>query len=250
MLAKPRRMATDPERRRTERHRRTDCLVRPFRRMLGVAEHPDRLHMHILRQLLQAEHRHTGNVGLIAKRNPFGSRMLWRLRLDQLVKRFKMCDPLRQRIETRIGFEFRAADKSEEIAPVAIRIRQNTHISVACAKRFAPRADDADVTGRTKRRLERETEQMLDIGEFRRGLEHRHLDRLSAAAALTLKQRGHDRIGNRLARQFIAQHGRHERRLVARGSVERRKAGAGLNNIIIGGLVAVWTLFAKTVAPQ
>src|SRR5438046_3070249 len=112
--------------------------------------------------------------------------------LDQFVEIFKMRDPLGQGIEARIHLKFRPADEVEEIAPVPIRIGQNAHVAVGSPKWLPPRADDADVTGRTKRRFERKAEQVLDISEFRSGLKHRHLDRLTAAAAFALKQCGDD----------------------------------------------------------
>src|SRR3954464_12354317 len=95
--------------------------------------------------------------------------------LDDLVECLKMGYSLDQRKEAGVGLHFWAPHEVEEVAPVAIRIGKDAHITVAGAKRLAARADDAGIAGVAERRLEGKAEQMLDIGELRRGLEHRHL---------------------------------------------------------------------------
>jgi hypothetical protein len=59
---KPRRMAAEPERRGAKGHRGPYRFVCSLRRMLGTAEHPDRLHVFVVGQIGETEDRHAGNA--------------------------------------------------------------------------------------------------------------------------------------------------------------------------------------------
>jgi hypothetical protein len=60
--------------------------------------------------------------------------------------------------------------------------------------------------GRAQRRLEREAGDVLHQVELHRGLQHRHLDRLPAAAALAAQQRRQDGVGDGLSGELVADH--------------------------------------------
>ena len=89
---------------------------------------------------------------------------------------------------------------------------------------------------------------MLGEVELDGGLQHRNFNRLAAAAAGDLVERRHDGVGDRLAGELVADHCRHIGRLTVHLREQSRDTGAGLNQIVIGGLVGIRTIRAKAVS--
>ena len=78
--------------------------------------------------------------------------------------------------------------------------------------------------------------------------EHRNFDRLTASAARDLVERRQDRVGNCLPGELVANNRGHIRGLAVHLREQACDAGAGLDEIVIGGLVRVRASGAESIS--
>src|SRR5882757_10127758 len=202
MFTKTRRMPAQPVWSGSEADRLSNGVIGPLGRMLADRYQIDSPDMEIITDLFDRQHRHAGNVSLVAKSDPIGCRALRRLFPNHRIERFDRSVAL-----AGIGiahFPVGPTDGVEEGKPVLRGVRKNARKAIGGPERSAFMRLQSRPAGRTPRRGVDCAAQSLNEIEVDGDLKHRHFDRLPTAAARTLQQATQNRVDDRLGDELVA----------------------------------------------
>jgi hypothetical protein len=197
------------------------------------------LELGVVEQALQRVHDHRGDVQAIELGEPLGVGAARGDVVQLPVEDLDVAQPRGERLEARIVEQVLAAGQREEVAPVLVRVGKDRQVAVLGLERPAIAVEDPLVARRIDRGHERLAVQVLDHHPRGEALEHRDLDLLALAGARLVIERCED-VGEQGHRAgLVGDDGRHVARLAHDRGLQRRQPGGGLDDVVVGRLVAV-----------
>lgn len=206
----------------------------PSVRMVVIDEETSGLQVGIIRQVIDRLHAHVWNVRLVQNSRPLRCGAGRDQVGDHAVQLANVTAAFAGIDDTRILGHLRPARGPEKTLPVICAVWHDRHVAIASRIGATVWGQRAVVAHGAIRRLKRAGRQMFEQQKRRHGLQHRHLNLLTLAAARLVKQRGQDCIGNRQSRGFVSHHRRRIARPVAGSCREFRQARKALDDVVVG----------------
>src|SRR5580698_437053 len=196
--------------------------------------------MGVVWQVLEGENVHARNANPVAKLDPLRRSSLGCLLGNHGIQDIDKLCAIGERAETCVFLEFIATRENIKILPIFIRVRKYTGEAILGSKRLSLFVQQSPKAGLAERWIEGEPAKAFDEIELDGRFKHGDFYRLAPTTARAIKERGQNRIGNRLSGELVTNGCRYIRRLTLNLGTQCGNTGGRLYQIIVRRLVSVW----------